>query len=592
LWRFVLPAHDDARPPGLYVHARRTGDPAPDGAVTLAPGEMAEFDTYFNAFSVSKWLRHTTVRDVAVELTTKGRLQLEVVHARLDRRPAVVACLEVASETPTRCTLSLPPLAELAGGALFVRATGSGGGGSVLDGAWSTGDVPPRETSLGAVITTFNRPDDVRANVAALVRALAGTPLAGRVDVVVVDNGRNLDLGPDAAHVTVLPNANTGGAGGFARGLAYLRERDVTHVLFMDDDVTLDPEIVFRTVRLLDNALDPWLCVAGAMFDRDRPSELFEAGAQFLGTSLNPNRAIGQGLDVENRHDLLVADREDERIDYGAWWYFAFPIDITDDNPLPTFVRGDDVCWGLMHTHGHTVVLNGIGLWHDSFERKNGPVAWFYETRNFALASVLTEPRYRSWHLLLRYLNLCGRSLVSLKYASAANITFGMREFLAGPEHWLALDQEALNERVHADADERVVELTPELAAVDDLPVRHGVARFGAAVASVASLGGHLVPGSLDRGPMRAVPIQHRVLGASPGQGAILYRDDARTHGFVARRDRRRFFRLFADMLATAVRIPLVFGRLRREYRAAYPEMVSDAYWKQQFSFWRQGTTE
>ena len=161
-----------------------------------------------------------------------------------------------------------------------------------------------------------------------------------------------------------------------------------------------------------------------------------------------PTARSARASTLEDWHDLLVADREDEPIDYGAWWYFAFPIDITTDNPLPTFVRGDDVCWGLMHTHGHTVVLNGIGLWHDSFERKNGPLAWFYETRNFALASVLTEPGYRWWHLLLRYLNLCGRSLVSLKYASARNITFGMQEFLRGPEHWLALDQEALNDAV------------------------------------------------------------------------------------------------------------------------------------------------
>ena len=73
------------------------------------------------------------------------------------------------------------------------------------------------------------------------------------------------------------------------------------------------------------------------------------------------------------------------------------------------------------------------------------------------------------------------------------------------------------------------------------------------------------------------------VLGASPGQRAILYRDDAHAYGFVARRDRRRFFRLLADMLATAARIPRAFERLQREYRAAYPDMVSDTYWKRQF---------
>jgi glycosyltransferase involved in cell wall biosynthesis len=584
LWHFVLPSPRHARPLGLYLRGRGTRDPDPDGSIALEAGDVVDFDTYFNAFSVTKWVGHTSVRDVALELTTTGRLRVEVVHTRLDRPQVVVGGCEVESTQPARCELALPPLDTLDDGALFVRATGLNGGGSLLGAVWSTADSPARFTTLGVVITTFNRPDDVRANVANLVGALDANPLAARVEIVVVDNGRNLDLGRDAARVTLLPNANTGGAGGFARGLIHLRERDISHVLFMDDDVSFEPEIVFRTVRLLDFATDPSLCVAGAMFDRDRPSELFEAGARFDATSLNPNVANGQGLDMEECRDLLVAEGEQEPIDYGAWWFFAFPIDVTTDNPLPTFVRGDDVCWGLLHTRGHTVVLNGVGLWHDSFERKNGPLAWFYETRNFALASVLTEPRYRWWHLLARYVNLCGRSLVSLKYASAANITFGMQEFLRGPEHWLALDQQALNERVNAFSDERVIELTPELAAVDDLPVRDGLARYAAALASVASLGGHLVPGSLDREPMRAVPIQRRVLGASPGQRAILYRDDARAYGFVARRDRRRFFGLFTDMLATAARIPARFGRLQREYNAAYPEMVSDAYWKQQFT--------
>jgi hypothetical protein len=288
LWRFVLPSPSHERPPGLYVRRRDAQDPEPDGAIVVAPGEVVEFDTYFNAFSVAKWTRHSTVRDVVLEVTTRGHLRLEVISRRFDATPAVVASCDVDSAEPSSCQLALPPLGALGGGTVFLRATGLGTagaadrGGSIVEAVWSTGDPPQRETSLGVVITTFNRPDDVRANVANVVRALEGSPLARRVELIVVDNGRNLDLGADAERVTLLPNANTGGAGGFARGLGYLREGDATHVLFMDDDVSFDPEILFRTVRLLDFASDPLLCVAGAMFDRDRPSELFEAGARFV----------------------------------------------------------------------------------------------------------------------------------------------------------------------------------------------------------------------------------------------------------------------------------------------------------------------
>jgi hypothetical protein len=324
------------------------------------------------------------------------------------------------------------------------------------------------------------------------------------------------------------------------------------------------------------------LCLAGAMFDRVAPTRLFEAGARFVGTSMNPNRAPGQGLDLANWCDVLRAEQEDEPFDYGAWWYFAFPIALTRDNPVPVFVRGDDVCWGLLHARGKTVTFNGVGLWHEGFERKNGPVAWFYETRNFALASALAVPGYRWWHLLARYVHLCGRSLVSLKYASAANISFGMQEFLRGPQHWLSLDQAALNERVNAFEGERVESLSDELARLEPMPVRAGARRYANAIASVALLGGHLLPRALDRKPIRAVPIQQRVLGVAPGNDAILYRDSTGNFGFVARRDRRRFFRLLAEMIRTAARIPWVFEDVKRRYRDAYPEMVSDEYWRAQ----------
>jgi len=586
LWRVRIPVLEPARGTELYVRPSLDGRGTVDGRLTLTAGEIATFDTYFNAFGVGKWVRHTTVRRVSVAVGTRGPIRLEVVHDGVGRWPAVVAGGEFDSPGLQDHELVLPPLDDLGDGSLFVRATCLGERATIAEGAWYTADRPAREARLGVVITTFNRPDEVRASVRGLADAVRRDPaLADRLDVVVVDNGRNLDLGGTGdLSVTVLPNPNVGGSGGFARGLMHLRDAGrATHALFMDDDVTFDPEIVERTLQLVSYASDPNLCVAGAMLDRSEPTKLFEAGAQFVGTSINPNRAPGQGLDLEDRHDLLVAEEERDPIDYGAWWFFAFPIALTRDNPLPTFVRGDDVCWGLLHAGSHTATFNGIGLWHEGFEHKNGPLAWFYETRNFALASMLAEPGYRWWHLLARYVDLCGRSLVSLKYASASNITSGMREFLRGPEHWLAVDQTALHAQVGAFEGERVEPLTEDLERVAELPVRHGLSRYTAALASVALLGGHLLPEAFDRRPLRAVPIQQRLLGAAPGRGAILYRDSTRRYGFVARRDRRRFFTLFGEMVRTAARIPVSFGQLRRDYHASYPEMVSDAYWRRQF---------
>jgi len=319
------------------------------------------------------------------------------------------------------------------------------------------------------------------------------------------------------------------------------------------------------------------------MLERESPTVLFEAGAQFDATSTRPNRAPGQGLDLSDWRAVAEAEAATERIDYGAWWFFAFPIGLTHDNPLPMFLRGDDVCWGLLHAGGSTISLNGIGLWHDGFELKNGPSAWFYETRNFALTSMLAAPECTWRHLLSRYVDTCGRSLVSLKYDSAECITLGVAELLRGPRHWLALDQPALHARVTTFRAERPVPLGRELASVAPMRVPAGPERAVAALVSVVTLGGHLLPGRFDRRPLRAVPMQHRILGASPGNAAILYRDATGAHGFVAHRDRQRFRRLFVAMVLTALRIPRHFERVRQAYRDAYPEMVSDEYWRTQF---------
>jgi galactofuranosylgalactofuranosylrhamnosyl-N-acetylglucosaminyl-diphospho-decaprenol beta-1,5/1,6-galactofuranosyltransferase len=593
---FAPPTGADTRPIGLYARAVRAGHAGgPEktapvrivaGSVHLREGDTVAFDTYFGAFPVGKWHRHTSLRTVSVDVATSGSVRIDAVHTRLGAEPTVVASAEPASTGLTTHTLTLPPLIALVDGAVHVRVTCLGDSAAVAGGAWRSDDPPGRDIRLGVVITTYNRSDYVRANLAHLERALAGSPeLAECVRVVVVDNARNVVLPTfTATHVTTLANPNTGGAGGFTRGLMHLRDEGwATHALFMDDDVSFDPEILERTIALMAHATDPMLCVAGAMLANQRPTEIFEAGAGFCGTRLDTNHPFGQGLDLEEPDELLRADVENGPIDYGAWWFYAFPLTLTRANPLPVFVRGDDVLWGLLHAGGHTVTCRGIGLWHDDFETRNGPHAWFYETRNLALVGVLAVPGYRWWHLLTRYVNLCARSMLSLKYDSAANITFAVQEFLRGPQHWMELDQAVLNARVSSFEGERIELLATELRDLPELSHRTGPARVAAAAVSICTLGGHLLPRALDRRSLRAAKLPLRVLGESTARGAIVFRDADATRGFVARRDRRRFFSLFTAMVRTASAVPFRFRRLRRAYRAAYPEMVSDAYWQRQF---------
>jgi hypothetical protein len=350
----------------------------------------------------------------------------------------------------------------------------------------------------------------------------------------------------------------------------------------MDDDAILDPEAVLRTVELLAFARDPLLCLSGTMLREREPALQFEAGARYLPRSTYPIRPQGTDVDLADRFQVLRADAE-RPFDYAAWWFFAFPLALTTANPLPAFIRGDDICFGVMHARGHLTTWNGIGVWHADFEPRNNPSSWFYDTRNLALISLLADPGFRWWHCTKRFVDIGLRSVLGFKYASAEKIIEGMHQFLEGPEHWMTIDHEATNTRARQFDGERAVPLDRALLEVEELPVPSPPRKLAMAGLSVLLLGGHLLPASLRRRPLGAVPLQARALGATINRDELLYRYEPTGEGFVAARDPRRFWPLLAGILRTGARIPFRYRKLARAYRAAYPEMTGDAYWRRQF---------
>jgi len=590
LWSAIWPEPGIDAPTELY-HRGGATLPAPTGGLHVGPGRVADLDTYFNGFSVTTWRTHTTVGSVTARAAVEGRGRVRLVH----RRHGAASPLGVIEVAGPRDVARFDPLelAALIDGRLHLEVAGGDGGLTVHAVSFETDSPRARAVELGIVVTTFNRPEELAANLARLERHAAAGGLGAVGELVIVDNGRTLPTdvagrGPLADVVTVLPNPNTGGAGGFTRGLMHLRARGrATHVLFMDDDVAFHPGIVDRAAALLGHARNPRLSIAGAMLADDDPGRCFENGARYEPARVYPARARAHGVDLTDAASLEALDRDDDGpIDYAAWWFHAFPIAVTDHNPLPLFLRGDDVAWGLMHTGPHTIATAGIGLWHQSFELKNGPHAWYYDTRNYALVNALTVPGYRARHLAWRYLNLAGRSLLSFKYASAEHITAGIEAFLAGPRAWLDLDHPALDAEIRRFDGEQIAPLPSEIAALPDRGAAQGPARYAAAIASVALLAGH-VPGRRRRWPggfrrVATAPLQARALGASLRHDAIIYRNAARSDGFVAVRDDQRFYRDLGRMLRTTGRILVRYRAAAEAYRRCYPELVSDAHWHRQ----------
>ncbi len=587
LQRLVLPRAETTEPL-LYVRSQGDVSFANENA-TLVKGAEISFDTSFGVFAAGRWKRLTAVDCLSVTVHASGSGRIELVGVRsvvrgLSLQEKIVASAGISSSGKT--TLEVPDFAKSSVGTYFVRVSAEQSEVVVSGGQWTTKTTAPREVRLNLSITTFNRQDYVKPTVAKVLQLVESVDsLRDRMRILVVDNARNinLDTAPNAP-ITVVQNPNLGGAGGFARGIIHLRDEGwSTHVLLMDDDITLEPEALVRTFALFTFARDANLCIHGAMLSEEQAWMQFEAGSKYRWRSLYPLRAIGREDDLRERK-LALRDAREKKFAYTAWWYTAFPISITRDNPLPVFVRGDDVAFGLMHTGKHSVTMNGVIVWHADFGLKNNPSSLFYEKRNFALVDTLVFANHHWWHLARRFIALSFRNLFSMRYASVEYMIRGVRAYLAGPDALMATDHSALHDELRKVTEEKPGPLPAELAGVAITKPRPKAIRLIGFALAIPLVGGYILPKMMRRDVLKTAPIDSRAVGLATRYNRILYRHDRLPEGFLVERDSRRFFSLLREVCVVTKDIALNYRRLKREYKAAYPTLVSDASWHARFA--------
>ena len=143
----------------------------------------------------------------------------------------------------------------------------------------------------------------------------------------------------------------------------------ITHALLMDDDITIDTESIEKTYTILSLLKDEYAdaFIGGAMLRIDKPNMQVESGASWNAGDLISNKA---NLNMNVTWDCLFNEIE-EYTEFNAWWYCCFPMDVVSEEnlPLPIFIRGDDLEYGLRNMK-HLILMNGICVWHEPFENK------------------------------------------------------------------------------------------------------------------------------------------------------------------------------------------------------------------------------
>lgn len=275
-----------------------------------------------------------------------------------------------------------------------------------IEAEWATSSEPAVNNKFAIITCTYKREKQVAGNIALFKQFIKDNPdLKERFGLFVVDNARTLPKTLGGEGVTIFPNPNTGGAGGFTRGIIEaLKDKSYTRVLCMDDDVEVFPEAFFRTMALADFLRPEYQksFIHGSMLYAGQKNIFWEGISSRKGYGIAPYHAV---LDVSEPGNIAKANYvpedffdNDEKKAYSAWWYCSFPIQAVREKglPLPLFVKWDDVEWSWRNFPVHHITVNGIFVWHDEFTwRLSKATRAYMHPRNSIFVNMLHSDRYQ-----------------------------------------------------------------------------------------------------------------------------------------------------------------------------------------------------
>lgn len=440
LQHIVWPEKPEQEEKELYYHG--TPEYTEDGNLLIKAGENLTFDTYFNSFSGKTWLENTVVCgcEFQFEVQGKGTLYLKTDTG------AVIGEAAFHGESSL-----IIPLEKIEKRIYYPELLAEDD--TVLKSGGIVTSQPGKDVHLVLATCTYNRQEDIKRNLNYLKQKNRHMPDGEKVleHIYVVDNARNLkteDIEDEL--VSLIPNPNTGGAGGFTRGLKEARkEPAMTHVLLMDDDVKMEFEAIVRTksmLRYIKKEKEDCF-IGGAMFRRDVPYVLHAAGEIW-----NNGRIINPHKNTDMRQFQTVAKVTEPLVQpqtYAGWWYCCIPRTHIENGgyPIPFFLHCDDVEYSLRNGRP-PIYMNGIAVWHEEFDDKRSSVMEYYDTRNRLITNALYMQRGKRRTAAVILTERFLASVLRYRYRDIGLTLLAVEDFLKGPEWLQNLDAESYHKQL------------------------------------------------------------------------------------------------------------------------------------------------
>lgn len=425
----------------LYYRSLYQGNYVENVGIKLYQGGGCSFDTYFNSFSSCKWFKYTKIKRIKLMLEFEGSLIVKIYSHKLINNIITEKKLEEAMIVNEQMKVAYiditnPPKDGICDFRIFADSDVLlKKGGYVIE----VNDAP-RDITLALNMCTYQREEYIYKNIENIQKELnqnTNSPLYDKIRFYITDNAMSLDETKFTEDGITLTKQNAfGSVGGFTRGLIKIlddaKDKKITHTLFLDDDITIDPQVICRNYWFVsfikDEYEDSW--IGGAMLGLDFPTIQTESGGRIESGNyvcLKPN------YDLSNLHAIVLNEIE-ENAQINAWWYCMMPIKglSKDKLPYPVYFHCDDMEFALRNCK-KLILLNGLCVWHMEFfyKREN----FYFDKRNREILYSLHFPEeVNSKKAIKRLIRGVIHNIFSFRYSDARDVIDAHMDFLKGPE--------------------------------------------------------------------------------------------------------------------------------------------------------------
>jgi galactofuranosylgalactofuranosylrhamnosyl-N-acetylglucosaminyl-diphospho-decaprenol beta-1,5/1,6-galactofuranosyltransferase len=574
-----------------------------DRNITLRRGSLFSSNSYFNSFYESFYAKYTNLDAVYYLFKLEGDFNISLYREvkETSDRELIIEQQFTNCQLTDEIKIALPNLQDNSQpkGRIYFELVCSSDRGLFQQGLVATEQIPEREVSLSIISCTYKKEIYIKKTVDTILE----DPFiqTKQLKIFVVDNGKSLNKEDFSdSRVELIPNKNLGGSGGFTRGLIEaVQLTNSSHFAFMDDDIELDSESVYRLFSLYEYAKDDF-AVAGGMLDLNKKTVLYEAGAlysiashtmKYQPFSVTP---LKHEIELENpsQINLLLAG---DNIDYGGFWFFSFSRKIVEQIglPLPFFIKVDDMEFGLRINkvlQGKIVAFPSIAVWHEPFYLKF--IVWdnYYYIRNHLITYAIHQPL-----LYIRTIFEFTRQLIYelflFEYNSIEMQIKAFEDYLKGPDWFKHNDPEKLHANILALSKSHKTQHIRQNDRPDNRVLQKTKSSIWRKLITLFTLNGHLLPDFLMSNDEEFIWLTKGYGGqrskALGKKRVLIYREEIANNNkgipslFQNEIDKLTGIKLFVRWLKVSVISGFKWRSLRQKWKDASTEFITSNFWQQ-----------